>query len=63
MTQPVLPGQLITSALFNQVLTRLTKVENALAALQTTAAATTGPTITSITGLTSPIHVGDPIHS
>jgi hypothetical protein len=62
MTQPVLPGQLISSLLFNQVLTRLTNVENALAILQTTAAAATGPTITSISGLTSPIHIGDPIN-
>jgi hypothetical protein len=60
MTQSVSPGQLITSALMNEILTRLANVEAKLASVSGTPTAT--PTITSITGLTTPIRTGDPVN-
>ncbi|HEY4011956.1 MAG TPA: IPT/TIG domain-containing protein [Polyangiaceae bacterium] len=62
MTQPVVSGQLITADFANGILTRLTNLEAAVAALKNASAVSAGPTITSIYGLTTPIREGDAIN-
>ncbi|HLK37679.1 MAG TPA: hypothetical protein VKU41_13055 [Polyangiaceae bacterium] len=61
MTQPVVSGQLITAVFMNGILTRLSNLEAAVAALKGAVVVSTGPHIISIAGLTSPIHEGDPV--